>query len=80
MAASVAICGGGQRKEMSETPECHRMWTMLDSTNSGMKKEAENEFLSGMAASVAICRGGQRKENIRDTGMPPDADNIGLDN
>jgi hypothetical protein len=54
------------------------MRTTLDSTNSGMKKETENEFLSGMAASVAICGGGQRKENIGDTGMPPDADNIGF--
>jgi hypothetical protein len=59
-------------KKTSETPECHRTWTMSDSTNSGV----ENESLSGMVASVAICGMGRGKKNVGDTGMPPDADDI----
>jgi hypothetical protein len=45
--------------KMLETLECHWTQTMLDSINSGAKKETKNESLSGMAASVAIYRGRQ---------------------
>jgi hypothetical protein len=72
---------GGQRKEkMSETPECHRTRMTSESTNSRMKKEAENEFCRGWRQVLQYAGVGRGKKNVGDTGMPPDADNIGLNN
>jgi hypothetical protein len=46
--------GVGRGKKTLETLECHQMQMMLDSTNSGMKKEAENESLSGMSHAYSM--------------------------
>jgi hypothetical protein len=72
--------GWAEERKTSETPECRRTRMTSESTNSGMKKEAENEFCQGWQQVLQYMGVGRGKKNVGDTGMPPDADNIGLDN
>jgi hypothetical protein len=72
--------GWAEERKMSETLECRWTWMTLESTNSGMKKEAENEFCRGWRQVLQYAGVGRGKKNVGDTGMPPDVDNVRLDN